>query len=157
MTQSKRYPTCSICSGPILPQGSWTQGNNAEPINSGRCCKHCDDTVVIPARLHRIAQDERRSNIASAAKAVGANSIYNEQIEGDLARKLDDDIGRAIKHYVQMCHTEDIDSVDMLSGIMSILTHRLISMANCANIPKHVVLEAVAELWTKHFNRAPSG
>lgn len=42
---------CSICQNEIRPVGDWTQGNNAEPVNGGRCCDQCNATVVIPARL----------------------------------------------------------------------------------------------------------
>lgn len=46
---------CSICFNEIKPVGDWTTGNNAEPVNSGRCCQDCDNTVVIPARLTMLA------------------------------------------------------------------------------------------------------
>lgn len=43
---------CSICDKEIpVKEGGWSQGNNAEPINSGRCCDECNMAVVIPARL----------------------------------------------------------------------------------------------------------
>ena len=44
---------CSICGEPILPHplSGWAGGNNAEPINGGRCCDACDSAYVIPARL----------------------------------------------------------------------------------------------------------
>lgn len=48
---------CSICGEDIekkyLPDGRmyWDNGNNAEPINDGRCCDKCDWAIVIPARL----------------------------------------------------------------------------------------------------------
>ena len=29
----------------------WDQGNNAQPIDDGRCCNECNATIVIPARL----------------------------------------------------------------------------------------------------------
>ncbi len=51
MTAEKQPLICCICNQPIPPQGNWLGGNNAEPIANGRCCKHCDDTVVIPARI----------------------------------------------------------------------------------------------------------
>lgn len=41
--------TCSICQ---LPYTGW--GNNAWPVNEGRCCKNCNDAVVIVARLNQI-------------------------------------------------------------------------------------------------------
>lgn len=44
--------TCSICSQPIGVQPSgWAYGNNAQPVNDGRCCDHCNATVVVPERL----------------------------------------------------------------------------------------------------------
>lgn len=37
---------CSICGQPYY---GW--GNNAQPVNAGRCCDVCNTTAVIPARL----------------------------------------------------------------------------------------------------------
>lgn len=42
---------CSICQLDIDVKPYWDSGHNAEPVNSGRCCTQCNDTVVIPARL----------------------------------------------------------------------------------------------------------
>ena len=48
---------CSICQGVIEPSKDangniyWRGGNNAEPINTGRCCNACNELHVIPARL----------------------------------------------------------------------------------------------------------
>ena len=53
--------TCSICFQPIPPQGTWLHGNNAQPINDGRCCKDCDDTIVIPARITLIMRARTKS------------------------------------------------------------------------------------------------
>ena len=45
---------CCICRLPIEPKGTWTGGNNADPIvPGGRCCDTCDWEFVIPARLRR--------------------------------------------------------------------------------------------------------
>lgn len=41
--------TCSIC---FLPCEEWP--NNADPVNDGKCCKKCDDTVVIRARINQM-------------------------------------------------------------------------------------------------------
>lgn len=38
---------CSICGGPL--ENEW--GNNAQPVNEGRCCNVCNEVEVIPARL----------------------------------------------------------------------------------------------------------
>ena len=44
---------CSICFVKITadPYG-WEGGNNAEPVNDGKCCYLCNAKVVIPARLN---------------------------------------------------------------------------------------------------------
>ena len=49
---------CSICAGPLTIghdlEIGWRHGRNAQPINNGRCCETCDNTVVIPARIARV-------------------------------------------------------------------------------------------------------
>jgi hypothetical protein len=47
---------CSICFGPLEPDKTkpWQGGNNAQPVNDGRCCDSCNWTVVIPARMRRM-------------------------------------------------------------------------------------------------------
>jgi len=54
---------CSICGNTIEPMLNpatgevvWDQGNNAEPINDGRCCDVCDGLVVIPRRIQMVMQ-----------------------------------------------------------------------------------------------------
>ncbi len=47
---------CSICFGEIEKVGGWDQGNNAQPVNDGRCCGECNSTVVIPARMMLMSQ-----------------------------------------------------------------------------------------------------
>ena len=42
---------CSICFEEIPVNKGWEHGNNAEPVNMGRCCNRCDNEIVIPARL----------------------------------------------------------------------------------------------------------
>lgn len=46
---SDRFPTPTICS--ICGDKYYGWGNNAWPINPGRCCNACDETVVIPQRI----------------------------------------------------------------------------------------------------------
>jgi hypothetical protein len=41
--------TCSICKKNYIGYG-----NNALPVNSGRCCDDCNLQVVIPQRLFRV-------------------------------------------------------------------------------------------------------
>ena len=45
--------TCSIC-GKIYHEF----GNNAQPINDGRCCNKCNADEVIPARLRLMQADK---------------------------------------------------------------------------------------------------
>ena len=59
---------CSICGkdiSPILDPATrevvWDQGNNAEPVNDGRCCDICDGLVVLPRRIE-MAMDKSRWN-----------------------------------------------------------------------------------------------
>ena len=40
---------CSICQQPFNNNEQF--GNNAEPINNGRCCDICNRQIVIPKRL----------------------------------------------------------------------------------------------------------
>ncbi len=45
---------CSICNGPIeVTSTGWSTGNDARPVNDGRCCYNCNFEVVIPMRLER--------------------------------------------------------------------------------------------------------
>lgn len=60
----KKVGTCSICQGVIDVQVNpktgevfWEHGHNAEPVNSGRCCSKCNDTIVIPARIRKMVGD----------------------------------------------------------------------------------------------------
>ena len=56
---------CSICHGPIdkhthpeTGEVYWTKGHNAQPINDGRCCDTCNDTVVITRRINNAIEGE---------------------------------------------------------------------------------------------------
>ena len=39
---------CVICNNQIKDP----YGHNAEPVKEGKCCEHCNQTVVIPHRLN---------------------------------------------------------------------------------------------------------
>ena len=54
---SKEVKVCSICNSEYV---GW--GNNAQPVNDGRCCDLCNSMHVIPARLFGY------SNIKKAAE-----------------------------------------------------------------------------------------
>ncbi len=49
ITVAAPTPTeCSICKQRW--DSSWYYGNNADPVNNGRCCDDCNTSVVMPAR-----------------------------------------------------------------------------------------------------------
>lgn len=56
---------CCLCGQDIVPRNGWSQGNNAEPVASGRCCDECNAGIVIPARLLEITS---RSEVPNAKK-----------------------------------------------------------------------------------------
>jgi hypothetical protein len=55
----KPVQVCSICNGAIVGLG-----NDAQPINDGRCCDRCHAECVIPERARRILErdDKREGN-----------------------------------------------------------------------------------------------
>ena len=57
--------TCSICGMEYTGMG-----NNAEPINRGRCCDDCNDRFVIKARSMIYWEVRERETNARAIKAV---------------------------------------------------------------------------------------
>ena len=55
---------CSICCHPIDPhyhpitgEVFWIEGHNAQPVNDGRCCSICNDTIVLPERNNRLSTE----------------------------------------------------------------------------------------------------
>ena len=54
---------CSICKKDIKKNHltGWSSGNNAEPINHGRCCDECNARKVIPARFLEVINNEIKS------------------------------------------------------------------------------------------------
>jgi hypothetical protein len=55
---TKKQIKCSICGGkiPVEPISKWARGNNAQPVNDGRCCNGCNALYVIPARLAEMSK-----------------------------------------------------------------------------------------------------
>jgi hypothetical protein len=74
---------CSICNGPIVGFG-----NNAYPVNDGRCCDRCNADCVIPARIERshgetLAEHIRRSSPTerlAAARSIGPAELWDSMI-----------------------------------------------------------------------------
>ena len=54
-------PTCSICGKHY--EG---YGNNAQPVNDGRCFDYCNATIVVPRRMqdyrNQLRKDEDNGN-----------------------------------------------------------------------------------------------
>lgn len=48
---------CCLCKKEIEVKGTWSQGNNANPVKDGRCCDRCDSEIVIPFRIKLIIGD----------------------------------------------------------------------------------------------------
>jgi len=57
---------CSICKKKIEPlifngKVIWDKGNNAEPINSGRCCDKCNNEVVVVKRIEMYREKQKKN------------------------------------------------------------------------------------------------
>ena len=74
---------CSIC-GKIY-EG---HGNNASPINDGRCCDKCDKEVVIPRRLADLNKKEP-ADIKHKVRAF-LNEFYKIKYDMILKEKLEE-------------------------------------------------------------------
>ena len=58
---------CSICQGRIpIDADGWKGGHNAQPVNDGRCCGACNESVVISARLTQFALRNKGTENADA-------------------------------------------------------------------------------------------
>jgi hypothetical protein len=51
---------CVICKGEIEKKGTWSGGNNAQPIAEGRCCDKCDAEKVIPERIRLMIEQQNK-------------------------------------------------------------------------------------------------
>ena len=71
--------TCSIC-GKHVDHGV---GNNAQPVNDGRCCDDCNANVVVPRRLHDV-----RVESAARKRADGDGSSKAAHEEWENSRKV---------------------------------------------------------------------
>jgi hypothetical protein len=65
---------CSICNNEIEIKGTWKSGNNAYPINDGRCCDKCNSEKVIPARFIEVfnfEESKKRKKANEQIKKLG--------------------------------------------------------------------------------------
>lgn len=51
LEENKKMVKCCLCEKEIAVVNGYAEGNNAEPLASGRCCDYCNNTKVIPARI----------------------------------------------------------------------------------------------------------
>tara|TARA_Y100000296_G_C4931218_1_gene136726 strand:- start:71 stop:253 length:183 start_codon:yes stop_codon:yes gene_type:complete len=58
MRTKEKKTRCSICGGLIHNIIGGIIGNNAKPINDGRCCDECNNNIVLPRRLTDLANKE---------------------------------------------------------------------------------------------------
>lgn len=58
----KTTDKCSICGGSIAATSQWHGGNNAWPVNDGRCCDICNTFRVIPARQEMTVRETQKEN-----------------------------------------------------------------------------------------------
>lgn len=56
---------CSICQ---VGYEGW--GNNAQPVNDGRCCDKCNSAIVIPARLMMIFRSYKHDDQDAPERVV---------------------------------------------------------------------------------------
>ena len=94
---------CCICDGEIdkqyTPEGKvlWDGGHNPDPVQSeGRCCTHCNECVVIPARMMRAIRriGDNRAAMARKIARVSKRLKILRQERGGLAgmkAKMKDD------------------------------------------------------------------
>ena len=84
---SDKIIKCSICAkdiehkiDPLIGDVYWTQGNNAQPVNAGRCCESCDCRVVIPTRM---GFDPRSKKGRALGNQMYAMRMNPPTLEGD--------------------------------------------------------------------------
>jgi hypothetical protein len=64
---------CSICGGAIVGFG-----NDAWPVNDGRCCDQCNVERVISARLLRERDAKREGSNGGALQMIDLNDIEDD-------------------------------------------------------------------------------
>ena len=89
---------CSICNKEIpVKAGGWDSGNNAQPVNDGRCCDQCNMDVVIPARLHAVSnrnEEEGEEHWLYLLSHGGYCRVVGEDDNWTTAHQLTGETGR---------------------------------------------------------------
>lgn len=86
---------CSICQKEM--DGGWSTGNNAQPVNDGRCCDECNVGVVIPARLHAVShrqEEEEQEYWLYLISHNGYSRVVGEDDNWDVAHQMTGETGR---------------------------------------------------------------
>ena len=63
--EQTKEPICSICGETLASKAKnprWLKGNNAMPINDGRCCDVCETLYVLPERVKQFVAQIRGLN-----------------------------------------------------------------------------------------------
>ena len=79
----KPVQACSICGGAIVGFG-----NDAQPINDGRCCDQCNAERIIPAQRMRVAAAKNRPLFPKTVgvRPAGARAAAIASAEGPRPR-----------------------------------------------------------------------
>lgn len=95
MKKEEKQLYCSICNAPIPDINGWKYGNNAQPVNDGRCCNECNDYIVIPARLAHIMGAKEAARVA--ASIAGSKTELTKQFGVEEAAKLAETVATLVK------------------------------------------------------------
>ena len=76
---------CSICFNDIPSVNGWDSGNNAFPVNHGRCCNDCDNNVVIPARLTMMVRKISNETLQAMQREQFESMQRLERMQSQLA------------------------------------------------------------------------
>lgn len=77
MTKVRETGKCSI-----NPKHTYTHwGNNAEPVNSGRCCDLCNELVIL-VRIHQSRMSAAMSELGSRKSEAKSNAARENGKKG---------------------------------------------------------------------------
>lgn len=82
---------CSICG-----EEYFGFGNNAEPVNDGRCCDICDGSVVIPRRITEV----KRATRVNTPQYSVCQFFKNGEHEYVRRHVSAEEAARAFTHYI---------------------------------------------------------
>lgn len=96
MTDSRTTPhICSICG-----QEYYGFGNNAHPINDGRCCDICDNAVVTPRRIADVYRARKATTGVDTPQYSVCQFFKNGEHEYVRRGVTGQEAARAFTHYI---------------------------------------------------------